>query len=167
MRKALDAQGFTLLELLVVVTIIGVLAAFSMTQVMRARLASNEVAAIASMRSINTAQQGYAQMCHGYATNLPELITAGSFLSPDLASGAVVLKSGYVITLLAAAGSFPVPVQLGCTGSASNYYATATPGLVGTSGRRAFATTGQGTIFYDVTGVPPPDPIPAGALPIQ
>ena len=55
----------------------------------------------------------------------------------------------------------------GCTATTSSYDATAIPLGVGLSGRRAFATNEGSTIFYDDTGVPPADPIPAGAAAIH
>ena len=151
-----DANGFTLLELLVVVAVIATLAAMVVSQVLRARMSANEASAIASMRAINSAQQNYSQKCFGFAGDLVELKNAGNFLSPDLTASNPVAKSSYMFSLApsAAAAAIPTP-PAGCTGTQSNYYATAVPLTLGVSGTRSFASDGQGTIFYNTTAAPP------------
>jgi type IV pilus assembly protein PilA len=55
--KARETRGFTLIEVLVVVTIFGILSGMVIAQVLRARRATNEASAIGSLRAINTAQE--------------------------------------------------------------------------------------------------------------
>jgi type IV pilus assembly protein PilA len=166
--KPAETKGFTLIEVLVVVAIFCILSAMVMTQVLRARRASNEASAIGSLRAINTAQQSYSEKCHGFAPALTELKLAGNYLSPDLTGGVSVSKSGYIVTVVVASTGTPILTSPpGCTATTSSYYATAVPLGVGSSGQRAFATNEGSTIFYDDTGVPPADPIPPGATPLH
>jgi prepilin-type N-terminal cleavage/methylation domain-containing protein len=65
-------KGFSLIELLIVVAIILIIAAIAIPNLLRARMAANEASAVASLRTINTAEvtynTGYPTV--GYATAL-------------------------------------------------------------------------------------------------
>ena len=75
-------------------------------------------------------------------------------------------KSGFTVTMVQASTGAAIPAPpAGCTGTTTNYYATAVPLSFGSTGTRSFATTEQGTIFYTSTAVAPADPIPAAATP--
>ena len=147
--------GFTLIELLIVVAIIGIVAAIAVPGLLRARMSGNEASAIGSMRAVNTAQQNYSQQCNGYSPSLTELRIAGNFLSPDLTSAATVAKSGFNVSLVQAAAGAAIPAPpAGCTGTTTNYYATARPLSFGSTGTRSFATTEQGTIWQNNANPP-------------
>jgi len=153
MRARTD-DGFTLIELLMVVAIIGIIAAIALPGLLRSRMSANEASAIASMRSISSAQAAYAASCGWgyYARTLEDLSLAppggSTFVASDLATTNVV-KSAYTVTMASdapAPGSHPPACNLGALGT--GYHATAVP-LPG-AGAREFGTNMDGTIYFAV-----------------
>src|SRR5215475_5194523 len=68
-------KGFSLIELLIVVAIILIIAAIAIPNLLRARMAANESSAVASVRTINTAETTYNSTYPsvGFAGNLAAL----------------------------------------------------------------------------------------------
>ena len=90
-RSSLRREGFSLVELLIVITIILIIAAIAMPNLLRARRSANEASAIASMRAIGTAQTMY-RTSHGSYADMAGL-RSDNALAEDLATGK---KSGYL-----------------------------------------------------------------------
>jgi type IV pilus assembly protein PilA len=154
-------RGFTLIEILIVVAIIGIIAAAAVPGLLRARMSGNEASAIGSIRAISSAEASYSAAAGkgGYADRLATLAvpcpsTTVAFISPDLATDPSE-KSGYRIALTAASGANAGPTDCNGTATTSNYYATAVPVSTGMTGHRGFASTGRGTIFFDPSGAAP------------
>jgi len=123
-------RGFSLIELLIVVSIILILITIAVPKFTHAQMYTRETAAIQAIKAIHTAEVQYQSQFGRYAASLTELgppasgapnASAADLIGNDLANGE---KQGYKFTVAAIPGGYSVnavPVAYGSSGSRSFY----------------------------------------------
>ena len=130
----LNKKGFTLVEIMIVVAIIGLLAAIAIPGLLRSRHNANESAAIGSSRTISTSCESYraAQIAPAYPVTLGLLSAA----SPPYIDG--VLSGEDASDATAMGGTKQGYTFLYVRDDVNTFRLTATPVTVGTTGSRYF-----------------------------
>lgn len=155
-------HGFSLIEILIVVSVLLIIAAIATPRLLRARISANEASAVASLKQIGTANAAYLGLYQvGYAGTLVQLGPPGggcatvssacadmldSLLAGVNPATSTPVKSGYRFTY-SAPNAAPTPTTPNTT-----FSLVATPFSPQSSGQSTFCFDNTSTIFKDSAG---------------
>jgi type IV pilus assembly protein PilA len=177
-RRRSDQRGFTLIDMLFVIALIGTLSVMALPGFLRARGAAQASSALGTMRAINSGQLSYAITCGlgFYAPDLPTLgvkppASTAAFLPEGLTGGATIMRHGYTFTIVATplAGAPATCNGLAGGQAAPGYSATADPIATVATGRY-FGTNADGLLYEhsaSLNGIMPESGLPPAGAPIR
>jgi type IV pilus assembly protein PilA len=144
-------KGFSLIELLIVVVIIGIIAAVAIPNLLAARRSANEGSTVSAMRTLHGAQVTYS-VTYGNGNYAGNTATANNAVMSALATPGLVdsvmgtgTKSGYTFVGLRVASSSTAPAQF-----MFSTLPTTTSGVTAT-GTRRFGIATEGVLKADTT----------------
>jgi len=147
-------RGFSLIELLVVVTIILIIAAIAIPNFLRSKIAANESSAVASLRTITTAETTYASTWgSGYAAALDNLGGPAPCLTGAAAAACIIDASLSVAPYTKSGYTFEAVGDIPLGGINNGFEANATPAAVDITGKRAFCSDQTGVLRANTTGL--------------
>jgi type IV pilus assembly protein PilA len=155
-RQRKQESGFTLVELLIVMSVILILMVMAIPAMQKTIKRANETSAISSLRDLNQMEGQYSSDYpqHGFACSLTALggktgsaapgPEAAQLINEDLAAGS---KAGYTFTITNCNKT-----TINNIDQYNSYQITAVPNSVGHSGDRGFCTDENAQIRYDPKG---------------
>jgi len=141
-------------SLLVIVAVIGIIAAIAIPSLLRARVSANEAAALGHVRAFTAAQAGYAAANQGFFESRDECLAEPARCIPQY-SGAVFMgtrlthsaQAGYTFTVTPGQTFAPGTAPPNASPSSTNGYTiVAHPVQAGQTGVRTFCADSGGTI---------------------
>jgi type II secretory pathway pseudopilin PulG len=159
-KRRSGEAGFTLIDMLFVVGLIGILCSMAIPGLMRAKGAAQAASALGSIRLVNSAQLSFAITCGlgFYAPDFPTLGvpspgSAEGYLPPEMSAGFNFMKSGYNFILFGTphAGAPASCNGLGMGQAAPGYALAADVLNPAVSMPRFFGTNADGVIWEHIS----------------
>jgi type IV pilus assembly protein PilA len=135
-------QGFSLIELLIVVAIIAIIAAIAVPSMLQARMAANESGAIQGCRTVGSAEVAYSSVNNQRYAALATLVS-GSFLDSRFTNG----FNGYTYSNTA--------VNSVAVGPGATFAVQGAPATAGSTGRYTYGINSDQIVRW-VSGTPTP-----------
>jgi prepilin-type N-terminal cleavage/methylation domain-containing protein len=135
-------KGFSLLELLIVVAIILIIATIAIPSLLRSRQAANESAAVANIRTINTAEVTYLSSSGGNYGDLAALVGAG-LIDSTFSNTATAPKAGYIYDVTTSGTDYTASAYPASTNTGRWGYYSVPDAVVRYSTDANFAPAGQ------------------------
>lgn len=134
-------KGFTLIEIMIVVVIIGLITGMAIPNLLRSRLVANEKYAISNIQTISVAGQTYWSISNSLPTTLSQLSTEKYIDNILGCATSCCVKNGYSYCM-------------GGTGQTTNFYIYAIP-QTANNGVRSFCAGSDGVTRENSSGATP------------
>lgn len=145
--------GFSLIELLIVVAVIGIIAAIAVPNLLSSRRAANEGSALAAMRVISSSEATYQSTAGAGSYGDLAALSTLRLIDPVIAAATIgggTAKNGFLFS----AENIP-GIGIPAFDAKSQPSTHTTVSIITGTGSRSFFVNEAGVIFYNTTGTAP------------